>query len=102
MDAVNAEMLQRNVDIGNLWRKAKERKTVALAIMFYMALLQEEEEEEEIEVLIDRSESFVTGARIRTFIFGCTQVLNRLRQVVNKIRRKMLEFFSNLKVTSVR
>lgn len=71
MDAINAEMLQRNVDIGNLWRKAKERKTVALAIMFYMALLQEEEEEE-IKVLIDRSESFVTGARIRMFIFGCS------------------------------
>lgn len=98
MDAINAEMLQRNVDIRNLWRKAKERKTVALAIMFYMALLQEEEEEE----LIDRSESFVIGTRIRMFIFGCTQVLNRLRQVVNKIRRRMLEFFSYLKVTSVR
>lgn len=96
MDAVNAEMLQRNVDIGNLWRKAKEGKTVALAIMFYMALLQEEE------VLIDRSESFVTGARIRMFIFGGTQIPNRLRQMVNKIRRKMLEFFSYLKVTSVR
>lgn len=93
MDAVNAEMLQRNVDIGNLWRKAKERKTVALAIMFYTALLQEEEEEE-IEVLIDRSESFVTGARVRMFIFGCTQILNRSRQVVNKIRRKILELFS--------
>lgn len=92
MDAVNAEMLQRNVDIGNLWRKAKERKTVALAIMFYTALLQEEEEE--IEVLIDRSESFVTGARVRMFIFGCTQILNRSRQVVNKIRRKILELFS--------
>lgn len=92
MDAVNVEMLQRNVDIGNLWRKAKERKTVALAIMFYTALLQEEEEE--IEVLIDRSESFVTGARVRMFIFGCTQILNRSRQVVNKIRRKMLELFS--------
>lgn len=92
MDAVNAEMLQRNVDIGNLWRKAKERKTVALAIMFYTALLQEEEEE--IEVLIDRSESFVTGARVRMFIFGCTQILNRSRQIVNKIRRKMLELFS--------
>lgn len=92
MDAVNAEMLQRNVDIGNLWRKAKERKTVALAITFYTALLQEEEEE--IEVLIDRSESFVTGARVRMFIFGCTQILNRSRQVVNKIRRKILELFS--------
>lgn len=92
MDAVNVEMLQRNVDIGNLWRKAKERKTVALAIMFYTALLQEEEEE--IEVLIDRSESFVTGARVRMFIFGCTQILNRSRQVVNKIRRKILELFS--------
>lgn len=99
MDAVNAEMLQRDVDIGNLRRKAKERKTVALAIMFYIALLQEEEE---IKLLIDRSESFVTVARIRMFIFGCTQILNRLRQVVNKIRRKMLEFFSYLKVTSVR
>lgn len=98
MDAVNAEMLQRDVDIGNLWRK--ERKTVALAITFYMALLQEEEEE--IKVLIDRSESFVTGARIRMFIFGCTQIPNRLRQMVNKIREKMLGFFSYLKVTSVR
>lgn len=100
MDAVNVEMLQRDVDIGNLWRKAKERKTVALAITFYMALLQEEEEE--IKVLIDRSESFATGARIRMFIFGCTQIPNRLRQMVNKIRGKMLEFFSYLKVTSVR
>lgn len=67
MDAVNVEMLQRDVDIGNLWRKAKERKTVALAIMFYIALLQEEEEE--IEVLIDRSGSFVTGARIKNVYF---------------------------------